>query len=138
MNSINHRFIFSTLILTSIAFFSVDKVFASSEAEFEVPFGLTMAPETRLVDVAQYYVGTIKEANGLLATKKTAKEVVSYYERALKAAGFRIFSKTDTPTRNYIAAKRGKGDFFSMSNTGDNSEVEPGETEIRFMIRYAN
>lgn len=137
MNSINRKFISVSIILTSIAFFSFDKVFANSGAEFELPFGLSLAPETRITVAQQYFVGEIEEANGLLATKKTAKEVVSFYENALKEAGFRIYSKKDTTERNYIAAKRGKGDFFSISNTGDNSEVEADEIELRFMIRFA-
>ena len=110
---------------------------AQQNEPFVMPFGLELAPDTRVVDVAQYFVGTIKEANGVLATKKTAREVIAYYERELEARGFRIFSKTDNERRVSISGKRGKGDFMTLSDYGDDEGLEPGETELRIIVRYA-
>ena len=130
-----HLFLKLIILLTMLCFTNYSN--ANPATQFEMPFGLTLAPNTRIVDVAQYNVGTIKEANGRLATKKTAREVVSFYERELQAKGFIIASKTDTAKRVSIVAKRGKGDFFSLSDYGDDFGLEPGETELRIIIRYA-
>lgn len=62
--------------------------------------------------VKEYFVGTIKETNGSLATAGNAKEIVRFYENIQKDAGFKIFSKSDHAKRVSIAAKRGQGDFF--------------------------
>lgn len=134
----NNRTLFlATLVLFSLTLLSFSKAFANSPAEFEMPFDLPMAPDTRVIVVAEYFVGTIKEANGSLATKGTAKQVVSFYETALKDAGFTIFSKTDSAKRVYIAAKRGKGDFFSISSYGNDDGLEAGETKLTITIRFA-
>lgn len=111
---------------------------AATPTEFEMPFGLTMAPDTRIVDVAQYFVGEVQEANGSLATKGSAKDAINFYEKALKDAGFRIFSKTNQDGRIGFAGKRSKGDYFSLSSSSRSyMEVEAGEIELRVVIRYA-
>jgi hypothetical protein len=137
MNTNNSKFLGATLLLITMSLFSFGKAFASPPTEFEMPFDLAMAPDTRVVTVAEYLVGTIKEANGSLATTGSAKNVVSFYESALKDAGFRIFSKTDNVNRVAIAAKRGKGDFFSISNYGSDEGLEVGETNLTIIVRFA-
>ncbi|MEP4545517.1 MAG: hypothetical protein ABJ000_05000 [Saccharospirillum sp.] len=110
---------------------------AAGPSEFEMPFNLSMAPDTRVVDVGQYAVGDIQEANGSLATKDTARSVLRFYERELEAAGFEIFSKTDNDSRVSFAAKRADGGYFSLSSsTRSYLDVEEGETELRIIFRY--
>jgi len=110
---------------------------AKSPEELELPFGLSMAPNTRVVLFAQYMVGDIEEINGSLATTGTAKDVIAFYEEALTSLGFRIFSKTNRADRISIAAKRGKGDFFSISSSTKVYEIEANEVGMRITIRIA-
>ncbi len=132
----NYYLFFKFILLLTVLWFA-NHSNSNPATPFVMPFGLTLAPDTRVVDVAQYNVGTIKEANGRLATKQTARGVISFYERELKAKGFRIFSKTDNAKRIDIAAKRGKGDFFSISDYGSDHGLELGETRLTIIIRFA-
>jgi hypothetical protein len=110
---------------------------AAEPSEFEMPFNLPMAPNTRVVDVAQYAVGDIQEANGSLATRDTARNVITFFERELEAAGFEIFSKTDNDSRVSFAAKRADGGYFSLSSSNRSYlDVEEGETELRIIVRF--
>lgn len=110
---------------------------AAGPSEFEMPFNLSMAPNTRVVDVSQYAVGDIQEANGSLATRDTARNVLTFYERKLEAAGFEVFSKTDNESRVSFAAKRADGGYFSLSSSARSYlDVEEGETELRITVRY--
>lgn len=110
---------------------------AAEPPEFEMPFNLPMALNTRVVDVAQYAVGETQEANGSLATRDAARNVLRFYERELEAVGFEIFSKTDNDSRVSFAAKRADGGYFSLSSSARSYlEVEEGETELRIIVRY--
>lgn len=136
-NSIKLEAILINLLLLIVATVS-GLTFAATPPEFEMPFNLPMAPNTRVVDVAQYSVGDIQEANGSLATKDTARNVLKFYQEELEAAGFHIFSRTDKESRISFAAKRGEGDYFSLSSsTKSYLDVEEGETELRIIVRYA-
>lgn len=108
-----------------------------------MPFGLPMAPDTRIFGfgIAQYFVGDMHEANGVLATKGNPKDIVDFYEKALKDKGFRIFSKSTDPDKPRFAAKRDTGDYFSfsaISRSREKYDLEEGETGLRVLFKNSS
>lgn len=107
-----------------------------------MPFGLPMAPDTRIhgLGIAQYFIGDLyHEANGVLATKGNPKDIVDFYEKALKDRGFRIFSKSTDPDKPSIAAKRDSTkDYFSfsaISRSREKHDLEEGENGLRVLFK---
>ena len=137
MSIVNYKLFFLLAFLIIMPFATSKTIAMDASANMQMPFGLNMPLNTRIVDIVKSKVGDIKTMNGVLATKNTAKEAVNFYEIALKEMGFRIFSKTDNAKRIYIAAKRGKGDFFSISDYGSDHGLELGETRLTIIIRLA-
>lgn len=102
-----------------------------------MPFGLPMAPDTRIAGsgINQIFIGGLYyEASGILAAKGNPKDVVDFYEKALKDRGFRIFSKRNDPDKPGFAAKHdSRGETFSFSVASRFIEIldqEKGETSF--------
>ena len=116
------------LLLTFIALINSGAVAA---AEFTLPFALTIMPNARLA-ISEVYdtpSGDREESIARYATKASREEVITFYKKALKEAGFQTYSASDKPKYYMFAAKR-NNDRITVYFKNQSDWVEAGESEI--------
>lgn len=127
----------STLLLwTFIAVLSGGTGIASA-AEFTMPFGLAIMPDSRLAisDAFDTPSGDREESIARFSTKNSRQDVIAFYRKALEEAGFKVYSASDTPDFAMIAAKR-NDDRITVYFKNQSDWVEADESEIHIKAVY--
>lgn len=123
--------------LLAVAFAAALTVCPLAAADFNMPFGIAVAPGARLVigDVFDSPSGDREEAIARFATKDSRQYVIAFYRKALEEAGFLINAAVDEATRTSLSAKR-DDDRINVYYKETSDWVEAGESEISINARY--
>jgi len=101
---------------------------------YEMPYGLGLAPNTRLVDGTSYKIGTITESRASLATTGDGKAALDYYETELTKDGWEVYSRSSNPEKPSFAAK--KDDLRIQASLFGGSDLKDGETSVQLTAKY--
>lgn len=117
---------------------AADTVEAASPAqaeEYTLPYDLTLAPNTRILNGNSFESGGIMESVASLATTGDPKAVLEFYEGELTKAGWEVYSRGGNPDRPMFAAK--KDDLrIQASLFGSGDGLEEGESDVRLTAKY--
>lgn len=104
--------------------------------EFELPFDLPLAPDSRL-DNADEFEGPVEriEGHGALATTGSWRDVMAFYEQALIDAGFEATRTVETENGYSLNAERGR-DRFRIYPSDRFADLVDGETGLKYVASW--
>ena len=106
-------------------------------ADFTMAYGMPIFPDARLAvsDVFDSAGGDREESYARFGTKASRKDVINFYRKALKKAGFQASLSNGNANYEGFSAKRGRDRIkVSFKNQGD--WVKADESEISIIAVY--
>jgi hypothetical protein len=127
----------NTLFLFTIIELFFVSIGTTYSANYTMPFGIAIIPDATLAisDVHDSPAGDREESIARFATKTSRQSVITFYRKALKEAGFEIYSSSDQTKYAMIAAKRG-GDRVTIYYKNKSDWVKEDESEFSFKAIY--
>ena len=106
-------------------------------SEFNMPFGLAVTPDARLLISDAYDSGgdTREESVARFGTQLSLQEVIDFYQAVLAEAGFKLSVPTDRGHYMGINGKRGT-DRIRVSVRNDGDWADAGENELTIVATY--